>query len=482
MSLPSPRLERSSLPSIAIVGNDAFLAAAPATPIQLAHACLASGFDIAIPGSWGDELIAAEVLRQLPSRDDEPAVMCSCPHVASRVLAAGSDLAAFLISLVSPPVAAARYVRALYEGRPIHVTYIGACPSADDPSIDARLTPDEFLVMLAERNISLATQPQVFDSVVPPDRRRWCSLPGGLPVSQLVAHESPGRSVVDIRTGDFSTELAQSLVAGESVLIDLAPRLACPCSGARAGIPAERAREAVMDLEPPRASAPIIEPEVSVSLSRALPAGVQEPEEKPWLFEPEHRITPEDVRAIPDPDVIEEESVAPAIDAAPEMPADDLSASSGGARRRTPTHAVRHVSGGFPRTRAGERSLPRAYVGKRRGSGTRHEQPVASAPSVATITPEAVVSVPPPATEAIPADLARALSGGVRESPPPPATDPADTRMPRNGRLLPLSPPRVVNRADDEDVPVLERLRSPFALFLAVLVIALAVFVILVAT
>src|SRR5262245_26547973 len=103
MSLPSPHPERSALPSIAIVGNDALLAAAPATPIQLAHACRASGFDVAIPASWGDELIAAEVLRQLPSRDEEPAVLCSCPHVASRLLAAGSDLAPFLISLVAPP-------------------------------------------------------------------------------------------------------------------------------------------------------------------------------------------------------------------------------------------------------------------------------------------------------------------------------------------------------------------------------------------
>jgi hypothetical protein len=43
-------------PSLVILGTDAVLAAAPATPVQLAHACLAAGYGAAVPASWGDEL------------------------------------------------------------------------------------------------------------------------------------------------------------------------------------------------------------------------------------------------------------------------------------------------------------------------------------------------------------------------------------------------------------------------------------------
>src|SRR6185436_19392880 len=48
---------------IVILGTDALLAALPATPVQLAHACLRAGFANVVPASWGDELIASAVLR-----------------------------------------------------------------------------------------------------------------------------------------------------------------------------------------------------------------------------------------------------------------------------------------------------------------------------------------------------------------------------------------------------------------------------------
>jgi hypothetical protein len=63
-----PHNSRSSPKAIVILGNDAVIEAAPATPVQLAHACLAAGFELALPESWGDELIAAEMLRHLYAR------------------------------------------------------------------------------------------------------------------------------------------------------------------------------------------------------------------------------------------------------------------------------------------------------------------------------------------------------------------------------------------------------------------------------
>src|SRR3954452_4999807 len=82
----TPTVDRRSIPAVAIIGNDAVLAAAPATPVQLSHACLRRGFSVAVPASWGDELIAAEAMRKLASRDKGPAVMCVCPYARSRLL------------------------------------------------------------------------------------------------------------------------------------------------------------------------------------------------------------------------------------------------------------------------------------------------------------------------------------------------------------------------------------------------------------
>jgi hypothetical protein len=182
------------------------------------------------------------------------------------LLAPGPDLAPFLVSLVSPPVATARYLRAAYGDHGVHITYIGACPSADDPSVDAHLTPDAFLADLAEQGIALSEQPLVFDSVVPPDRRRWCSLPGGAPTAEFLGGDGDTRSLVEIDRDDVSTDLAQHIITHEHVLLDLAPGLGCACSGALGSLPPRSARSAVTALEPPRASKPVIDPAPMVSL------------------------------------------------------------------------------------------------------------------------------------------------------------------------------------------------------------------------
>jgi hypothetical protein len=266
MSASLPSADRRPVSTVAIIGNDAVLAAAPATPVQLAHACLRRGFTVAVPASWGDELIAAETVRRLAARERGPAVMCVCPFVRSRLLATGPDLAPFLVSLVSPPVATARYLRAVYGAHGVHITYIGTCPSAEDAVIDVRLTPDAFLADIAENGIALSEQPLVFDSIVPPDRRRWCSLPGGAPTAEILWSDSDPRTLVEIDRDDVSTDLAQHIITREHVLLDLAPGLGCVCTGAISSLPARSARVAVTAVEPPRALGPVIDPTPVVSL------------------------------------------------------------------------------------------------------------------------------------------------------------------------------------------------------------------------
>src|SRR3954467_14154870 len=138
---------------IVVLGTDALIAALPATPVQLAHACLRAGFANVIPASWGDELIAAAVLRRLPQYGSGPAIQCSCPFVAHRLLTVGGDLRPVLLPFVAPPVAIARYLHVLAKPARARITYIGACPGSVDDSIDIRMTPEALLSMLAEREI-----------------------------------------------------------------------------------------------------------------------------------------------------------------------------------------------------------------------------------------------------------------------------------------------------------------------------------------
>ena len=336
--------------AVALLGNDAVLAARPATPVQLAHACLQAGFHAAIPASWGDELVAAECERQLATRGRAPAIQCSCPNVAARLLAAGAELTPFLVPLAAPPVAAARYLRRLYAPAAVHITYVGDCPGAVDASIDARFSPADFLDALARRGIQVATQPLVFDSVIPPDRRRHTSLPGGLPSPEHL-WQTARRTVVELDGEGYLPELAQHLVAGECVLLDVAPRLGCACSGAAQGTPAAAARRSVTALEPPRAQQPPIDTSVDLQIARTLPVLPLAPQPTaplPSLFAPEI-----------------------ATEQRPPQPGDARTRTSeppgGAARRRSaPAGFFRTYTAPVPQTRSGEgRALPRAYLARR---------------------------------------------------------------------------------------------------------------------
>ena len=190
-SLAGPGPNPGAPTPFVIIGADAFLAARPATPVQVAHACRAAGYVAAVPATWGDELIAEACARKLATRTLPAAIFCSCRRVRDRLLGPGPDLLPFLVSYVAPPVATARYLRALYGDAPLDITYVGACPSGStDRSIDRQIRPEEFFAGLAARGIVPAQEPLVFNSILAPDRRRCHSLPGGLPTDSIL--QSPG--------------------------------------------------------------------------------------------------------------------------------------------------------------------------------------------------------------------------------------------------------------------------------------------------
>ena len=271
-STSAPSTVVPSVP-IVVLGTDAVLAAQPGTAVQLAHACLKAGFANVIPASWGDELIASATLRKLAETGAGPAIACSCPIVAHRLLSASADLRPVLLPFVPPPVAVSRYIHVLARPSRARITYVGNCPGAIDDSIDIRMSPDALISMLAERHIVIDEQPRVFESIIPADRRRFRSQPGGLPSADMVWSAGGAHRIVEVPNGDLVSIIAQHIIANDNVLIDAAVTLGCVCSGALAA----SGREAVVAIEPPRAGSPVIDEAAPIQLELRVPAASRTP-------------------------------------------------------------------------------------------------------------------------------------------------------------------------------------------------------------
>ena len=340
MSQPALAVEQSPR-SVAILGADALLGALPSTPTQLANACFAGGFAEVFPATWGDELIASGCLEQLEGRTG-PAIFCACPLVAEQLRGA-TELRRFIVPLISPPVAVARYLRGLYADEALRITYVGDCPGADNASIDERMSPHELLELLAKRGILPATQrPDLGDHAVR-DRRRFYSLPGGVPAPQWLGAQWPKRTLVDVHAGNALASLANQTLSRGNTLIDFAPHLGCACAGAVGGTSAQDARKAVVALEPPRAASEIVTGEVRVEVSLAQ-TGDRHLAEVSWN---------EFLAALP---------------AALAMPADGSHASPAPVSRTEPRRAIR--------VREKKVALPRAYLAARQGARRERTAPV----------------------------------------------------------------------------------------------------------
>jgi hypothetical protein len=445
------------IPSIVVLGADALLAAQPATPIQLAHACALAGYHHVVPASWGDELIALASLRALRDHAHMPAIQCSCPYVAHRLLAVGTDLRPFLVSLVAPPVVLARYLRAAYAPRKLRITYVGRCPGAGDEAIDARLTPDELLAIFRDRHIVVEEQPEVFDAVLPPDRRRYRSQPGGLPTPEMLwSDQGAGvaRSVVELYGDELPVELAQHLLSGKPVLIDVAAKLGCVCSGATADVDPVQARARITALEPPRASTPVIDESIATETTLSLPASprsaidVVSPPAPATSLHVGPPLPNEPTRSAGD-----EGGLAGRSDPPPATP-------PSGSRRHSPTRGItRPVTGVLPTARDVDgRQLPRTYVARRRFPirSTRATPPEAqSVIPAADGVPSAHVSDKSMSrespqgetTERVPSTSASEASGSTTSAPARPVMPFGATTASARSELgtetvSPISPPR----------------------------------------
>ena len=258
-----------------VLGNDAVLAARPATPTQVARACLEVGYDFVAPVSWGEELLAMRVVDAARQGGMEPAVVAHCPFVVE-ALREEAPAATDCWTGVAPPVATARYLRAAFADREVHVTYAGRCPGASAPDVDECVFPEVLLGRLVDAGVVPDQQPDWFDASIPPDRSRYASQPGGVPVASLLATETGAelREAAPVTLGAVSHRGPD----GDRRIIDLEVATGCVCA---------RERHQSGTVEPPRAGRPVVRTDLEVELSLVPlpkgPADLPPPETPEWF-------------------------------------------------------------------------------------------------------------------------------------------------------------------------------------------------------
>ena len=250
-----------------ILGNDTVVAARPSSPAQLANACRAAGFDIVVPPSWGDELCAGAYLEQLGQCGAHVVVACNCARVRRVIAEDRVAVDATEVAITAPAVAAARYVRLTY-GDSVLVTYVGDCPSADDPAIHARFSPSGFFASLERDGITVANQPDTMSEGEAERWRRYKSLPGGLPARRWLARPPVDRVLREVDRHDGVSDGLGS-PSRSKVLLDFSAMASCACGGSR-GV--------VEECESARSMIPIVDAPANLDLappplpeSRAVP-------------------------------------------------------------------------------------------------------------------------------------------------------------------------------------------------------------------
>ena len=162
-----------------------------------------------------------------------PAIQCSCPIVAHRLLTVGGDLRPVLLPLVPPPVAVARYVRTLAQPD-AHANHLRRRVSRrgrrlDRHSHDARCA-HRHARRARHRHRGSAARLRVGHcrpiAAATARSRAACRR------AEALWTELGARTLVEVDGDDFVTEVAQHLLTGKNVLIDASARLGCACSGA----------------------------------------------------------------------------------------------------------------------------------------------------------------------------------------------------------------------------------------------------------
>jgi hypothetical protein len=174
--------------------------------------------------------------------------------------------------------------------------------------------------------------------------------------------------LVELYGDELPVELAQHLLAGKPILIDVACKLGCVCSGAGADVDPRESRARVTALEPPRTTGPVIDETVVVEAMLPLPASPRSAIDivAPPVVPPRSQAS---AFVVPNDDAATSHVPAPSsgrhMSDAATTHASTLPTSQ---RRLSPARGVpRPVTGNLPTARDSDgRQLPRTYVARRR--------------------------------------------------------------------------------------------------------------------
>ena len=240
----------------------------PATPEQLVNACLAAGFRAVFFESLGDELVAAEYLREWASDEPQTRIRSTSPIVVDFVRARYPELVPLLVPVVTPTVALARYLRHSIPGASIVYAGVHSAGPGEGDGMDASLSLVELDELLDRQGANPTEQPLTLKSL-PPERRRYLAAPGGLPREMLEEPRPTARKFMKLRGLDSLEAVSWAVREGKVLgFVDILPfegALDHPALGPRDEL---FWRRQVAELaEGGRADRPVIERPASLDLS-----------------------------------------------------------------------------------------------------------------------------------------------------------------------------------------------------------------------
>jgi diguanylate cyclase (GGDEF)-like protein len=239
----------------------------PETPEQVINACYAAGFRSVYRGVIGDELVAAEYLKLWDDESWGTLIRSTDPVVVETITSLYPELVPYLAPVTSPPVAEARYLRALYDTE-LQIVYAGICPPVGMPELDAGITFHDLEQLFKLRGVNVSSMATFFTRI-PEERRRHLSTAGGLPLALLEEVRQTNSRFRKVRGLDALPGLAQAITVdrldlGFVDILSYEGALDHPLSG-----PREKffwRRSVVARSEPPRSRDPVVDSAVLASV------------------------------------------------------------------------------------------------------------------------------------------------------------------------------------------------------------------------
>jgi len=256
--------------AVLIIPSEAVLYFYPSTPEQIVNASIEAGFQQVHFEVLGDELVAGEYLRLWEETIDEATwIRSTSPIVVAYVRLRHPVLLPYLTPVVTPAVALARYLEARQDVDLVHAGLEAPGGTARDREMMPSVTLEGLAELFHRRGIDPETQPLTYRRI-PAERRRYLSVPGGLPRDLLDSQRLSTRHFHKIRDLKKLAAVASLMEGGEAHLgfLDVLPfdgALDHPALG-----PAEEyqwRRQIAQLVELPRASEPVVDRYVDVDLS-----------------------------------------------------------------------------------------------------------------------------------------------------------------------------------------------------------------------